>query len=90
MNTYISAHVIACLTRQGLQSIVKGFKNNSNDDVRHVRTVCDTISGKMVCEWEARDKEVLVEWLKERNIRLRGQEEWIMQGRLDTEDGELG
>ena len=89
MTTFLSVHVIACMTKQGLQNLIEGFHNHSNDEVRHVRSVCDTIAGRMICEWRAKDGETLRDWLNRQNVRLRGDSEWIIRGRLDTDERAL-
>ena len=75
---FISAHAIACMTRQDVARLLKRFQEEANDDVRNIRVLCDTLSGRMVCEWEAPDKLTLIEWLKKCNVQLRGTAEWVM------------
>ena len=53
MPKFVSAHVIACMTRQDVARLLKRFKEEENTDVRNIRVLCDTLSGRMVCEWEA-------------------------------------
>ena len=78
MPKFVSAHVIACMTRQDVARLLKRFNEEENADVRNTRVLCDTLSGRMVCEWEARDRVVLVEWLKKCNVQIRGTGEWLM------------
>ena len=89
MPKFVSAHVIACMTRQDVARLLKRFKEEENTDVRNVRVLCDTLSGRMVCEWEARDRVVLVEWLKKCNVQIRGTGEWLMAVQYESVDAEL-
>ena len=86
---FISTHAIACMTRQDVARLLKRFQEEANDDVSNIRVLCDTLSGRMVCEWEARDKLTLVEWLKKCNVQLRGTNEWIMTVQYESVDDEL-
>ena len=54
MPKFVSAHAIACMTRQDVSRLLKRFKEEENADVINIRVLCDTLSGRMVCEWEAR------------------------------------
>ena len=88
MPKFVSAHVIACMTRQDVARLLKRFKEEENDDVRNIRVLCDTLSGRMVCEWEARDRMALIEWLKKCNVQIRGTGEWVMAVQYESvEDG---
>lgn len=89
MTKFISVHITSCMTRQALANIIKGFGKNSTDNVRHVHTWSDTLSGRMVCEWEATDKETLTNWLGEQMIFFRGEHEWVIPVELESVNGEL-
>ena len=86
---FVSAHVIACMTRQDVARLLKRFKEEENTDVQNIRVLCDTLSGRMVCEWEARDRVALVEWLKKCNVQIRGTGEWLMAVQYESVDAEL-
>ena len=89
MPKFVSAHVIACMTRQDVARLLKRFKEEENDDVRNIRVLCDTLSGRMICEWEARDRIALIEWLKRCNVQIRGTGEWVMAVQYESIDSEL-
>lgn len=89
MSKFISVHITSCMTKQALTTIIIGFGKNSNDDVQHLHTWCDTLSGRMVCEWEAIDKETLTKWLGEQMIFFRGEHEWVVPVELESIKGEL-
>src|SRR5207248_2652892 len=57
MARYISQHTIACLTRQALQAIIAELKRD--ETVRTIRCVSDSLEGKLLCEFEAPDKETV-------------------------------
>ena len=77
------------MTRQDVARLLKRFKAEENADVRNIRVLCDTLSGRMVCEWEARDRVVLVEWLKQCNVQIRGTGEWVMAVQYESVDDKL-
>jgi hypothetical protein len=78
MPRYISQHTIACLTRQALQAVVAGLKRD--ETVTIVRCVSDSLEGKLLCEFEAPDKETVVAFLSVHNMRpqrvMRVENEW--------------
>lgn len=86
---FISAHAIACMTRQDVARLLKRFQEEANEDVRNMRVLCDTLSGRMVCEWEASDKLTLIEWLKKCNVQIRGTGEWVMSVQYESVNDEL-
>ena len=86
MTKFISVHVVACLTRQAITDLIDGFKEQQNDAVQHVHSWCDTMAGRMINEWRAADRETLVQWLEEQNVRMRGDSEWIMQVQFELDD----
>ncbi len=77
------------MTRQALKGLIEGFGKNSNDQVRHLHTWSDTMAGRMVCEWEATDKETLINWLGEQMIFFRGDHEWVIPVELEVVESEF-
>ena len=77
------------MTRQDVARLLKRFQEEANDDVRNIRVLCDTLSGRMVCEWKAPDKLTLIEWLKKCNVQLRGTSEWVMAVQYESVGDEL-
>lgn len=84
MPRYLTAHVTSCMTRQDVERLAKRFEVEGTGVIRHLRTVCDTVEGRMVCEWEAPDREALVDWLKQRSVRFRSDAEWIMAVQIEA------
>ena len=77
------------MTRQDVARLLKRFKAEENTDVQNIRVLCDTLSGRMVCEWEARDRVALVEWLKRCNVQIRGTGEWLMAVQYESVGDDL-
>ena len=73
MPRYISQHTIACLTRQALQALVAELKRD--EVVQTIRCVADSLEGKLLCEFEAPDKETVVAFLDVHNMRPN----WVMK-----------
>ena len=81
---FVSAHAIACMTRQDVAHLLKRFQEEADENVQNIRVLCDTLSGRMLCEWEARDRLTLIEWLKKCNVQLRGTGEWVMSVQYES------
>ena len=77
------------MTRQDVARLLKRFQDEADEDVQNIRVLCDTLSGRMICEWEARDRQTLIEWLKKRNVQLRGTGEWVMSVQYESVENEL-
>ena len=73
MPRYISQHTIACLTRQALQALIADLKRDAT--VKCVRFVSDSLEGKLLCEFEAPDKETALAFLAVHNMRP----QWVMR-----------
>jgi len=73
MPRYISDHTIACLTRQALQALIADLKRDAT--VKCVRFVSDSLEGKLLCEFEAPDKETALAFLAIHNMRP----QWVMR-----------
>lgn len=78
MPRYISQHTIACLTRQALEKLIAELKHD--ETVTCVRFVSDSLEGKLLCEFEAPDKETVLAFLTIHNTRpqwvMRVEQEW--------------
>ena len=89
MPKFVTTHIIACMTRQDVARLLKRFKAEETAEVRNLRVLCDTLSGRMLCEWHARDRTTLIEWLKKCNVQIRGTGEWLMAVQYESQDAEL-
>ena len=78
MPRYISQHTIACMTRQALQALIEELKRD--ETVKCVRFVSDSLEGKLLCEFEAPDKETVLAFLAIHNMHplwvMRAESEW--------------
>ena len=61
MPRYLSMHTLACLTRQGAEALNE--KLNAATAVKTRRVLVNMTEGKMVVEFEAKDRETLEAWL---------------------------
>jgi hypothetical protein len=78
MSRYISQHTVACLTRQALQALIGELKRD--ETVKTIRCVSDSLEGKLLCEFEAPDKETVIAFLTAHNMHpqwvVRVENEW--------------
>jgi len=81
---YVSAHVIACMPHQRLKLLLQEMQA-AQGEVRHVRAYCDTMQGRMVCEFEAPDGDVLAAWLADQNISY----QWLFRVEFYAEGDDL-
>jgi hypothetical protein len=77
------------MTRQQVENLVKSFLEGAGDGVKNLRVQCDTVLGRMVCEWEAPDSDTLLDWLEARNVKFRGSGEWMMRVQIEALDGNV-
>jgi hypothetical protein len=77
MPRYISQHTVACLTRQALQALIAELKRDGS--VKTIRCVSDSLEGKLLCEFEAPDKETVIAFLTAHHMHP----QWVM--RVETE-----
>ncbi|NKB24387.1 MAG: hypothetical protein GKR87_08440 [Kiritimatiellae bacterium] len=89
MSKFVSAHITTCMTRQDVDKLVKRFIRESDEQIQSIRVLCDTVAGRMLCEWEAPDQDSLVTWLSKRNVRIRGSDEWIIPVQMEAVEGDL-
>jgi hypothetical protein len=73
MPRYISQHTIACMTRQALEALIAELKRDST--VKCIRFVSDSLDGKLLCEFEAPDKETVVGFLNAHHMHP----QWVMR-----------
>ena len=77
MPRYISQHTIACMTRQALRALIE--KLRGDDQVKSIRFVFDSLEGKLLCEFEAPDKETVLAFLAVHNMHP----QWVMRVEQD-------
>ncbi|MSR64323.1 MAG: hypothetical protein EXS18_00900 [Verrucomicrobiae bacterium] len=73
MARYFTLHTIACLTRQQLNSLVEELKRDGT--IQCVRFAADTVEGKLICEFEAPNREMVEAFLVIHNMHP----QWVMR-----------
>jgi len=80
MPRYLSQHTLACLTRQGAETLAQRLQSGS--EARAERVLVNMLEGKMFVEFRADSREALEGWLKTEGmhfdflVRI----EWEMRG----------
>ena len=78
MPRYLSLHTIACMTRQQLQAVIAELKRD--ETVKCIRFVSDSLEGKLLCEFEAPDRETVEAFLAAHRMNpqvvMRAEQEW--------------
>jgi len=77
MPRYLTAHTMACMTRQGAQQL--GASLAGGAEVRFLRFVVNMTEGKLFGEFEAPDRERLLAWFQSQKMH----HDWV--ARLDIE-----
>jgi hypothetical protein len=84
MARYLSLHVLACMTRQGAEALVRKLSQASGP-VTLRRTAWNFLEGKMLAEIEAADSEAAMRWLEQHAMRP----QWLMRIEYESAGGEL-
>jgi hypothetical protein len=74
--TYLSTHIIACMTRQALNQLIATLQ--AAQEVTFIRASASQMVGRLVCEFEASDQETLLRFLEEHHVAY----EWIIRVEL--------
>jgi sulfur transfer complex TusBCD TusB component (DsrH family) len=74
--TYLSTHIIACMTRQALNQLIATLQ--AAHEVMFIRASASQMVGRLVCEFEASDQETLLRFLEEHHVAY----EWIIRVEL--------
>ena len=73
MATYLSMHIIACMTRQALNELMTTLQQAP--DVTFIRASASQMAGRLLCEFEAPDQETLLRSLEAHHVTY----EWIIR-----------
>jgi hypothetical protein len=73
---YLSMHIIACMTRQGLNQLIATMQ--AAQEIRLIRACASQMAGRLLCEFEAADQDALLRFLDEHHIA----HEWIIRAEL--------
>ena len=66
MPRYLTAHTMACMTRQGAQQLAASLAGAT--ELRFLRFLVDMTGGRLFGEFEARGREQLLAWFQARKI----------------------
>jgi sulfur transfer complex TusBCD TusB component (DsrH family) len=74
--TYLSMHIIACMTRQALNELIATLQKAP--DIAFIRASASQMAGRLLCEFEAPDQETLLRFLDAHHVTY----EWIIRVEL--------
>jgi hypothetical protein len=74
--TYLSMHIIACMTRQALNQLITTMQ--AAEEVRLVRASASQMAGRLLCEFDAPDQDTLLRLLDKHHVTY----EWIIRAEL--------
>ena len=81
MPRYLTSHTLACLTRQGAQSLAERFFRTKVVQTHRVQV--SMIDGKMLVELDAASREGLEAWLNAERFHY----DWIIRIELESDGG---
>ena len=61
MATYLSMHIIACMTRQALNQLIATMQ--AAQEIRLIRACASQMAGRLLCEFDAPDQDTLLRFL---------------------------
>jgi sulfur transfer complex TusBCD TusB component (DsrH family) len=74
--TYLSMHIIACMTRQALNQLIAAMQ--AAQEVRFIRASASQMAGRLLCEFDAPDQDTLLRVLDTHHVTY----EWIIRQEL--------
>jgi len=74
--TYLSMHIIACMTRQALNQLIATLQ--AAEEVRFIRASASQMAGRLLCEFDAPDQDTLLSFLDKHHVAS----EWIIRVEL--------
>jgi hypothetical protein len=83
MPLYLSQHTLACLTRQGAETLMQRMQAGSG--AKAERVMVNMLEGKMFAEFRADSREVLEAWLKTQGMHF----DWLVRIEWESRDGKL-
>jgi hypothetical protein len=85
MPRYLTQHTLACLTRQGAETLAQ--KMMSGATARAHRVQVNMLEGKMFAEFKAESREILQAWLEAEGMHF----DWLVRIEWETRspDGKL-
>lgn len=83
MPRYLSQHTIACLTRQDAEKLTARLHGASAVSARRVLLCLQ--DGKLLVEFEAKNREELEKWLAAEKFHF----DWILRVEYESKEGKL-
>jgi hypothetical protein len=85
MARYLTQHTLACLTRQGAETLAQRML--AGGEARAERVMVNMLEGKMFAEFRAESRDALEAWLKSEGMHF----DWIVRVEWETkgQDGKL-
>jgi hypothetical protein len=85
MARYLTQHTLACLTRQGAETLAQRMQ--AGETARAERVMVNMLEGKMFAEFRAESREVLEAWLAAEHMHF----DWLVRIEWETRaaDGKL-
>jgi hypothetical protein len=85
MPRYLSQHTLACLTRQGAETLAQRMQGGGT--ARADRVLVNMLEGKMFAEFSAESREALETWLQAEGMHY----DWVVRIEWETRsnDGKL-
>jgi sulfur transfer complex TusBCD TusB component (DsrH family) len=74
--TYLSMHIIACMTRQALNQLIATLQ--AAQEVQFIRASASQMAGRLLCEFDAPDQDTLLRLLEKHHVTY----EWIIRTEL--------
>jgi sulfur transfer complex TusBCD TusB component (DsrH family) len=78
--TYLSMHIIACMTRQSLNQLIATLQ--AAQEVQFIRASASQMAGRLLCEFDAPDQDTLLRLLEQHHVTY----EWIIRAELSWEE----
>jgi hypothetical protein len=83
MPRYLTQHTLACLTRQGAESLAQRMQCGGT--ARADRVLVNMVDGKMFAEFRADSRETLEAWLKNEGMHY----DWLVRIEWESREGKL-
>jgi hypothetical protein len=83
MPRYLSQHTLACLTRQGAETLAQRMQGGGPACAE--RVLVNMVEGKMFAEFRSDSRETLEAWLKTEGMHF----DWLVRIEWETRDGKL-
>jgi hypothetical protein len=83
MPRYLTQHTLACLTRQGAETLARRMQSGGSAHAK--RVFVNMVEGKMFVEFHAETREALEDWLKTEGMHF----DWLVRIEWEMLEGKL-